>query len=31
MTCDLLLVQNGRVRLTEAGFLLSDSLFVDLL
>jgi oxygen-independent coproporphyrinogen-3 oxidase len=31
MTRDLLLVQNGRVRLTEAGFLLSDSLFVELL
>ena len=28
---DLLLVQNGRVSLTEAGFLLSDSLFVELL
>jgi oxygen-independent coproporphyrinogen-3 oxidase len=28
---DLLLIQDDRARLTEAGFLLSDSLFVDLL
>lgn len=28
---DLLVTANGRVRLTEAGFLLSDAIFVDLL